>query len=61
MDSYVSEYKIYFGPGYRIYFGQEGDELVILLGGGSKRSQAQDIQTAHNQWADYKQTKVRKK
>ena len=32
----VSEYKINFGPGYRIYFGQEGDELVILLGGDQR-------------------------
>ena len=57
----VSEYKIDFGPGYRIYFGQEGDELVVLLGGGSKKSQAKDIQTAHMLWAEYKSTKAKKK
>jgi putative addiction module killer protein len=57
----VSEYKIDFGPGYRIYFGQEGDELVILLGGGSKKSQAKDIQIAHMLWAEYKSTKAKKK
>jgi putative addiction module killer protein len=57
----VSEYKIDFGPGYRIYFGQDGDELVILLGGGSKKRQDKDIQTAQMLWAEYKQTSTRKK
>jgi len=57
----VSEYKIYFGPGYRIYFGQEGDELVILLGGGAKKTQVKDILIAHRLWAEYKQDKARKK
>lgn len=57
----VSEYKIDFGSGYRIYFGQEGNELVILLGGGSKKSQEKDIQTAHMLWAEYKLTKPSKK
>jgi putative addiction module killer protein len=54
----VSEYKIEFGPGYRIYFGQESDELIILLGGGSKKFQNQDIQAAHVLWAEYKLTKA---
>ncbi|MBV9265055.1 MAG: type II toxin-antitoxin system RelE/ParE family toxin [Acidobacteriaceae bacterium] len=49
----VSEYKIDFGPGYRIYFGQDGKTLVILLCGGSKKSQPGDIQTAQANWADY--------
>jgi len=57
----VSEYKIDFGPGYRIYFGQEGDELVILLGGGSKKTQDKDIQTDQVLWAEYKLAKARKK
>jgi len=57
----VSEYKIDFGPGYRIYFGQEGDELVILLGGGSKKTQDKDIRTAQLLWAEYKQAKAKKK
>jgi putative addiction module killer protein len=57
----VSEYKIDFGPGYRIYFGQEGNELVILLGGGSKKTQEKDIKTAHMLWAEYKLIKARKK
>lgn len=57
----VSEYKIDFGPGYRIYFGQEGDEVVILLGGGSKKTQDTDIKTAHMLWAEYKAERERKK
>ena len=56
----VSEYKIDFGPGYRIYFGQEGDEVVILLGGGAKKTQNKDIQTAQTLWVEYKLTKSRK-
>lgn len=50
----VFEYKIDFGPGYRIYFGQEGQLLVILLGGGSKKTQDRDIKLAKNRWATYK-------
>lgn len=57
----VSEYKIDFGPGYRIYFGQEGDHLIILLGGGSKRTQDKDIKTAQMLWAQYKTAMERKK
>ena len=55
----VSEYKIDFGPGYRIYFGQEGDRLIILLGGGEKKSQDKDIKIARMCWAQYKATKKR--
>lgn len=50
----VHEYKVDFGPGYRIYFGQEGDVLIILLGGGTKKTQRRDIETAHTRWASYK-------
>jgi len=53
----VSEYKIDFGPGYRIYFGWDGDELVILLGGGTKKRQQADIEDAQMLWQEYKRRK----
>ena len=55
----VSEYKIHFGPGYRIYFGMDGTTLVILLGGGTKRRQNHDILNAKRRWANYKARKRR--
>ena len=53
----LHEYVIDFGPGYRIYFGRDGDRLVILLGGGTKRRQQEDIRRAQALWADYKRRK----
>lgn len=53
----VYEYKIDFGPGYRIYFGYDGKELVVLVAGGSKKHQSRDIETAKANWQDYKQRK----
>jgi putative addiction module killer protein len=46
VGSGVQEYHIEFGPGYRIYFGRDGDRLVILLGGGTKKRQQDDIRDA---------------
>jgi putative addiction module killer protein len=54
----VSEYKIDFGPGYRIYFGKDGDRLVILVGGGTKKRQQQDIARAKAVWSDYKRRRI---
>lgn len=51
------EYRIDFGPGYRVYFGKDGERLVILVGGGSKKRQQQDIRTAVARWQDYKHRK----
>ena len=53
----VSEYRIDFGPGYRVYFGKDGDTLIILLGGGTKKRQQKDIETAQDLWREYKQRK----
>lgn len=50
----VSEYKIDWGPGYRIYFGKDGDQLVILLGGGTKQRQTHDIENAKVLWREYR-------
>jgi putative addiction module killer protein len=54
----VYEYRIDFGPGYRIYFGKDGERLVILVGGGTKKRQQEDIKTALARWQDYKQRKM---
>ena len=50
----VLEYKIDFGPGYRIYFGKDGANIVIILGGGTKKRQQNDISAAKAYWKDYK-------
>lgn len=54
----VFEDRIDFGPGYRVYFGNDGDAVVILLGGGTKKRQDRDNATAHDRWADYKKRKT---
>lgn len=51
----VHEYRIDFGPGYRVYFGMDGDTVIILLGGGTKKRQQRDIETAQKLWREYKQ------
>jgi len=53
----VFEFRINFGPGYRVYFGKDGAEIVILLGGGTKKRQEKDIQIALRRWEDYKHRK----
>ena len=59
IGSGVSEYRIDFGPGYRVYFGRDGDTLIILLGGGTKKRQERDIRAAHALWREYRQRKRR--
>jgi putative addiction module killer protein len=50
----VLERRIHWGPGYRIYFGRRGAAIVVLLGGGIKRHQQNDIATAQRRWDDYR-------
>ena len=54
----VMEYRIDWGPGYRVYFGRDGDRLVILLTGGSKARQQRDIEAAKAMWSDYKRRRT---
>ena len=54
----VYEYKIHFGPGYRIYFGKDGERIVILLGGSAKKRQSTAIAAAQAAWAAYKRAKA---
>jgi putative addiction module killer protein len=53
----VFETKIDFGPGYRVYFGKDGESIVILLAGETKQRQQEDIAAAHKRWQDYKDQK----
>ena len=57
VGSGVFEYRIDFGPGYRIYFGKDGETIVILLGGGTKKRQNEDILAARDCWNDYRERK----
>jgi putative addiction module killer protein len=54
----IAEYRIDWGPGYRVYFGKDGDALIILLGGGTKQRQQADIERAKTLWAEYKARKA---
>ncbi len=57
----VLERTIDYGPGYRVYFGRDGDVLILLLGGGTKRGQQSDISTAKDSWRAYKLRKRQQK
>lgn len=53
----VQECRIHFEKGYRIYFGNDGDKVVILLVGSDKSNQEKEIENAKNYWKDYKRLK----
>lgn len=57
VGSGIQEYRLDFGPGYRIYFGRDGKELVVLLGGGAKKRQQDDIAEAQTRWREYRRRK----
>ena len=57
----VSECKINFGPGYRVYYGMDGEQIVILLGGGTKQRQQNDIGLAVERWKDYRRRRSAEK
>jgi len=57
----VSERRIHWGKGLRIYFGQDGETIIILLGGGAKATQDRDIKRAAESWTDYKQRRDKEK
>lgn len=52
MGDRVFEFKIDFGPGYRLYFGQQGSQIILLCG-GDKNDQQKDIKKAKEYWNDY--------
>lgn len=50
----VNEFKIDYGPGYRVYYGKRGSNIVVLLAGGTKKGQEKDIKKAIEYWKDFK-------
>ena len=52
----VHELKVDHGPGYRVYFARDGNALIVLLGGGAKKRQNEDIRAATERWRRYKKT-----
>ena len=57
VGSGVLEYRIHTSPGYRVYFGRDGDTVIVLLGGGTKARQQKNIADAREVWQEYKRRK----
>ena len=57
VGSGVFEIRLDFGPGYRVYLGKDGETIVILLGGGTKKRQQADIEEAQGLWQEYRRRK----
>jgi len=58
IGSGIWELRLHFGPGFRIYYGMDGEEMIVILCGGDKSTQAKDIQVAKEYWQDYQRRKV---
>ena len=56
----IFELRIDFGPGYRVYFGKDGEQIILPLGGGTKLRRHRDIEDARFLWSEYKRTKSAK-
>jgi putative addiction module killer protein len=54
----VYELRFFFGPGYRVYFAEDGDKIVLLLSGGDKSGQSKDIAKAQEYWKNYQAEKI---
>lgn len=61
LEGTLGELKIDYGPGYRVYFGIDGKEIILLLHGGTKKGQQQDINTAKERWERYLSRKQKEK
>lgn len=57
----IGEYRLDWGSGYRVYIGKDGEKLIILLGGGTKKGQQKDIDKAEALWKEYKERKANQK
>ncbi|MGG6269601.1 type II toxin-antitoxin system RelE/ParE family toxin [Leptolyngbya sp. AN03gr2] len=53
----IGEYRIDWGPGYRIYLAQDGKQFVVLFGGGTKKGQQSDVNQAKELYQEYKERK----
>ena len=53
LDGGIYELRLFFGPGYRVYFGEHGGKMILLLTGGDKSTQKKDIKTAKEFWKTY--------
>ena len=54
----IGEYRIDWGPGYRIYLAKDGEKVIVLLGGGTKKGQQEDIERSIQLWENYKYGKT---
>jgi len=58
LDGGIGEYRIHWGPGYRIYLAKDGEDLIVLYGGGTKKRQSKDILAAQSLHKEYQARKA---